>query len=90
MTLVMKHLTPGTRIRVTEDIARREGPWRSEVTGTVMEVLDAPTGSWYAHGRNDKYHLKRVRLRKDDGEISLVVLDGASVVTVLEPPSAGG
>jgi hypothetical protein len=88
MTPTIDRLAPGVRVRISSRIDRRAGGWPSEVTGTVIEVLNAPTGSWFAHGKNDKYHLKRVRLRKDDGEITLIVLDHHSVVTTLDTAPA--
>ena len=73
----------GMRIRVTQRIERREGNWEANIEGVIEEISSAPTGSWYAHGKNDKYWLQRIRLRKDDGEISLIALDRCSRITVL-------
>lgn len=83
-------LSVGDRIRVLQQIDRREGNWTTEVTGVVEAVLDAPTGSWYAHGKKDKYWLKRIKLRKDDGEISLISLDEDSRVILLKDEPVGG
>jgi hypothetical protein len=41
----------------------------------VLVVRAEPTGSWYAHGKDDKLWLNRIRLRKDDGEITTIVVD---------------
>ena len=80
MNRVVDKLKPGQRIRVVQQIDRREGSWTTEIVGRVVEVVNAPTGSWYAHGPSDRYLLKRIRLQKDDGEMTLLSLDGASRV----------
>ncbi len=68
-------IQPGQRIRVLQRISRREGHWTHEVTGTVVAVRPEKTGSWFAHGKDVKLWLNRVRLRKDDGELTTVVVD---------------
>ncbi len=86
----IEQLVPGTRVRVRQSIERREGPWIAEVEGEVIEIQDRPTGSWYARGKRDRfghadrYWLKRLKLRKEDGEITLLALDEGSEVIVLD------
>lgn len=75
---------PGMRIKVSQTIDRRAGSWTTEVVGTVLSVEPQPTGAWFAHGKNDKYWLVRIQLQKDDGEISLLILDQHTQITVLE------
>jgi hypothetical protein len=87
--LTLDKLKPGTRIRLTQTIDRREGAWQSQVCGTVEAVTDAPTGSWYAHGKAGRYWLRRIKLRKDDGELSWITVDAGSRVEVLAPPDEG-
>jgi hypothetical protein len=75
---------PGQRIRVTQQI-----PWGSKtVTTTVEGVIrrfgQQKTGSWFAHGRDDKLWLDRVELVKDDGEIAIINLDHYSTVERLD------
>lgn len=77
-------LKPGQRIRVIQTVERREGPWQTEVTGTVVSVEARPTGSWYAHSKDDRYWLQRVRLRKDDGELTTLSLDQRSEIELLD------
>lgn len=74
---------PGTRVRVTQQVprqARGGGVISAIVTGTVVRYEQQPTGSWYAHGKNDKLWLDRLVLRKDDGEIVYLNLDQFSLV----------
>jgi hypothetical protein len=41
------------------------------------------TGSWFAHGKDDKVWLDRIELRKDDGEMVVCNLDQFSEVEVV-------
>lgn len=76
-------LTPGTRVRVVQQIDRREGDWHCEVSGTVVRVEVRPTGSWFVGQPAGRYPLTRLTLRKDDGELSVISLDEDSRVVVL-------
>jgi len=42
-----------------------------------------PTGSWFARGKDDRLWLKRLRLRKADGEVSLLVVDDGTLIAKL-------
>ena len=75
---------PGMKIKVTQAIERRDGRWETEVIGTILSAEPQPTGSWFAHGKNDKYWLVRIELQKDDGERSLLILDRHTELTVLD------
>ena len=81
-------LPPGTRVKVTQQIAARDYTWTSDVVGTVLGYEQKQTGSWYAHSKNDKLWLDRLMLRKDDGELTTLNLDDYSHVEVLAPASA--
>lgn len=76
-------IAPGDRIRVTQTIVGRDRRWSTSVEGVVVARQAEPTGSWYAHGKNDKLWLIRIRLRKDDGEITTLALDHNSEIEVL-------
>jgi len=73
----------GMRVRVVRGIRVRDAVWPVVVEGAILAQRDEPTGSWYAHGRDHRYWLRRLWLRKDDGEITSIVLDEASLVTPL-------
>ena len=49
----------------------------------MRTVEPRATGSWYAHGKNDKYWLLRVELVTDDGEVSWLTVDQNTRVTEL-------
>jgi hypothetical protein len=81
-----KTLAPGARVTVTQQMAHRipEKAWTNTVTGTVLEYVQKPTGSWYAHSKNDKLWLDRLKIRKDDGELLTLILDEYSRVEILK------
>ena len=78
-------LRPGAKVRITQQIAGRDYTWTSDVVGTVMNFEQKPTGSWYAHSKDDKLWLDRVLLKKDDGELTTLNLDDYSHVEILTP-----
>ena len=79
-------LVPGARVKITQQIPARAYAWSSDVRGTVVGFEQKPTGSWYAHSKNDKLWLDRLLIRKDDGEMTTLILDDYSRVEV-EPPA---
>ena len=81
---VRKQLRPGVRVKVTQQIAARDYALTSEVRGTILDYLQKPTGSWYAHSKGDKLWLDRLRLRKDDGELTTLNLDAATHIEILK------
>ena len=86
---IRKGLQPGARVRVTQQIAARDYSWTDESTGTVVSYEQQPTGSWYAHGKDDKLWLDRLTLRKPDGELTTLNLDEFTKVEILPAKPAG-
>ena len=80
-------LVPGARVRVTQQIAARDRTWTSEVRGTVVSYDQQPTGSWYAHSKGDKLWLDRLKLRREDGELTTLNLDEYTDIKI-ETPAA--
>jgi hypothetical protein len=78
------NLKPGQAIRVVQSVVGRDKIWKSSVEGVVISSKAEPTGSWYAHGKCDKLWLVRIRLRKADGEITTLVVDQNSQITILK------
>lgn len=79
---IRKQIAPGARVKVTQQIAGRDYAWTSEVRGQVVSFEQKPTGSWFAHSKNDKLWLDRLVLRKSDGEITMLNLDEYSHVEI--------
>jgi len=75
---------PGTPVCVSETTRRRDQSIQTRVIGVVDAWEDMPTGSWFAHGKNDKLWLKRLRLRKADGETTVLVVDDGTSIAKLE------
>lgn len=79
----------GTPVRVTQRVERRDDSYVAQTIGVVEAWESLPTGSWHAHGKNDKLWLKRLRLRKLDGEMTLLVVDDTTSIAKLEAVKEG-
>ncbi len=77
-----QQLVPGARVKITQQIAARHYAWSADVRGTVVEFEQRQTGSWFAHSKNDKLWLDRLVLRKDDGEMTTLILDDYTRIEV--------
>jgi len=78
---------PGTPVCVSETTIRRDESIKTQVIGVVEAWEDMPTGSWFARGKGDRLWLKRLRLRKADGETTLLVVDDGTSIAKLEAAS---
>ncbi|HUW81439.1 MAG TPA: hypothetical protein VMZ31_01435 [Phycisphaerae bacterium] len=76
---------PGERVKVVQTIRWRDASWHTELEGVVEGVNRQPTGSWFAHGQDGRLWLRRVQIRKDDGELVDLVLDESSRVARIDP-----
>jgi hypothetical protein len=83
MSLETLVLSPGTRVRVTQQVPQVADVWTTTVEGSVVRFRQAKTGSWFAHGANDKLWLDRLEVRLDDGELVTLNLDRYSVIEPL-------
>jgi hypothetical protein len=81
-------LVPGARVAVTQQIAARDYTWTTTVRGTIVDFAQRETGSWFAHSRDDRLWLDRLTLRKEDGEITTLILDDYSRIELEQPVSA--
>lgn len=77
-------LVPSRLVRVTQTVRTRDAAWQTQIEGRVISCSPAPTGSWFAHGKDGRLWLQRLRIEKAGGEIVDLVLDGNSTVTLLE------
>jgi hypothetical protein len=79
-------ITPGQRVRVTQKVPRQKfggGTMSTKVEGTVVRLKEEKTGSWFAHGKDDKLWLSRLELRGDDGEEIVLNIDQYSEIEVI-------
>jgi hypothetical protein len=76
----------GARVRVAKRLLSLERPDIStiNVEGVVVSCRPDKTGSWYAHGKDDRYWLMRLSIKKDDGELTDIVLDENCQVEIVE------
>ena len=72
---IFNQLMPGVRVKVTQQIAARDRTIATEVTGTIVAFEQQTTGSWFAHSIENRLWLDRLVLKKDDGELSSLILD---------------
>jgi len=85
---IKSRLVAGACVAVTQQIAARNYKLTTVVRGTVVEFSQQETGSWFAHSKDDRLWLDRLTLRKDDGEITTLILDDYSHVEVQAAPDA--
>lgn len=76
-------LAPGTRVRITKQVARQGNALTSSVEGTVLKAEQRKTGSWFAHSKDDRLWLDRLEITKDDGEIYVCNVDAHTVIEVV-------
>lgn len=76
-------IAPGDRIRVTQRIVGYNRTWLTRVEGEVLSAQPEKTASWFAHGKDDKLWLLRIRLRKQDGEVTLLNIDQNAQIELL-------
>lgn len=78
---------PGQRVRVTQQVVRADRPnggtMTTTVEGTVVSFDQQKTGSWFAHSKDHKLWLDRLRIRKDDGELVTLNLDQNSNIEIV-------
>lgn len=77
-------VSPGTRVRIEQTIEYRDRTVQTTTEGIVLHHHREATGSWYAHGKNDKLWLDTIRLQKDDGEMTNIILDRNARVIILQ------
>jgi len=80
--VIREKLVAGAKVKVTQQIAARDYTWTSETAGTIVSYDQQPTGSWFAHSKDDRLWLDRLTLRKPDGEIITLNLDDYSDVKI--------
>ncbi len=79
---------PGTPVCVKQAVDRRDGPIEVDVAGVVEAWDKAPTGSWFAHADDGKLPLLRLKLRKVDGELTLLIIDNSTTIARIEAGTA--
>ena len=78
----------GTPVCVRQTLERRGRSTFAEVIGVVEAWEDRPTESWFAHGKDGRLWLKRLKLRKADGELVLLIIDDSTAIAELKASSS--
>lgn len=81
--MTVDQLKPGQQVRISQEIDRREGAWKSQVVGTVVSAAPEQSGSWHARGKGQKLWLYRVRLQRENGEQTTVVVDQNTTIEAI-------
>ncbi len=71
---------PGTRLRVTQHVRVGGRQWVTQVEGIVEKESYRPVGGIEMGGKASYCLQPTVRLRRDDGEITVVAIDDDSKV----------
>lgn len=74
----------GTPVCVKQQVDLRDGSFQAEVVGVVESWEKRPTGSWLANSPDGKLQLDRLRLKKADGELVLLIIDDSTEIAKLE------
>ena len=77
-------LTPGTRVRITKQVARQGQALTNTVEGTVVACEQRKTGSWFAHAKDDKLWLDRLEIHKDDGEVYVCNIEATTHIEIID------
>jgi hypothetical protein len=80
--------SPGTMVKVTQQIPRHEDTLTATITGKVVRQERQPSGSWFARNKRAKVWLDRLVIEKADGETSILNLDEYSHVEIVQGPEA--
>ncbi len=87
MAVQLSLLSPGTRVRVTQQMPQTHAVWSTVVEGVVVRWRQSRTGSWFAHAKDDKVWLDRLEMRRDDGELMTLNLDQYSLIEKVGEPN---
>lgn len=79
-----RRLPKGTPVLVVQRIHQTDPSWEARTAGVIDLWEEEATGAWYAHGRNGKLWISRLRLRKADGELTTLTIDEQTRIYPLE------
>jgi len=76
----------GTRLRVTQYLRVGHREWTTQVEGVVEREGLRPVGGMEMGGKSLYCHQPTLRLRRDDGEVTVVAVDEDTRVETLAAP----
>lgn len=77
--------TPGTHVRVTQQVRVGHRRWQTQVEGQVEAESRRPVGGIEMGGKASYCQQPTLRLRRDDGEIIEIALDEGTTVETVPP-----
>ncbi len=77
----------GTRLRVIQHVRVGDKSWVTRVEGIVERESYRPVGGVEMGGKASYCQQPTIRLRRDDGEVTVVALDDDTVVETVTPAS---
>ncbi len=78
---------PGSRLRVTQYVRVGHRRWLTQVEGVVVHESRRPVGGIEMGGKASYCHQKTLRLKRDDGELTVVTLDQETRVETIAQPA---
>ena len=73
----------GTRVRVTQRVRVGHREWLTQVVGEVERESIRPIGGMEMGGKASYCYQPTIRLRREDGEITVVALDSDTQIETL-------
>lgn len=81
LSALRQKVKTGQRVKISQPTCTgRHLKWRTKITGTVLDVRLADTGAWYAHSTTGHLQLVRIRIQKDNGEVSDISVDASTTL----------
>lgn len=79
-------IPPGTRVRIAQRVRVGNQAWLTYVTGTVEDGGIRPVGGMEMGAKASFTFQPTVRLRQDNGELTVVAVDESTAYEVLGVP----
>ena len=80
----------GARVRVSQQVRVGGKEWTTSVTGTVEGSTIRPVGGMEMGSKAFFSYQPTLRLRLDDGEITIIALDEQTTIESLSSPTGSG
>lgn len=74
---------PGTQVRVVQSVRVGHRKWTTQLTGIVERDGYRPVGGMEMGGKSIFCHQPTLRIRKEDGEVTVVAFDENTIVEII-------
>jgi len=86
---VFQELRPGDRVELRHEVKVGFNTWHTETIGTVVKTDRRRHSLHYQRNHDDKVFSDIIELKRDDGELTTVILDEFSDLKKLSSPESG-